>query len=96
MALSANQVAVTGTAARLTSSATLQVETLLIKAHEDNVDPVFVGPTGVTTSTGYPIYAGEEFVVTPAHGGLQRTEKPYDVYVIGTTGDAVSWIGTQK
>lgn len=95
MALIGNQVNVTGTAAALTATA-VQVETLLVKPHADNGDPIFVGPQGVTLSTGYPVYAGEEFVIGPAHGSLLRTEKPKDVYVVGTSGDVASWIGTQK
>jgi hypothetical protein len=96
MALAGGQVAVTTSAQALTASTTAAVETLIVKAHSANDNPVYVGPAGVTTSTGYPIYAGEEFVLTPAHGSLAKTEKPSAVYVIGTAGDNVSWLGTAK
>ncbi len=95
MALLGNQVTVSGTAQQLTSSAAL-VETLIVKALEANANPVYVGELGVTTATGYPLYAGEEFVLTPPHGNLQRTPKPSEIYVIGTASDKIAWIGTRR
>lgn len=95
MALTGGQVTVSGTAQALTASG-VSVETLVLKAHSTNAASVYVGATGVTSSTGYPIAAGEEFIIAPAHGNLNRTEKPKDIYVVGTASDKVSWIGTQK
>lgn len=95
MALLGNQITISGTAQRLTSGSE-QVETLLLKAHASNSGDVYVGPSTVTTSNGYPISPGEEFTIGPAHGGLKRTEQPSEVYAIGTTSDKLSWVGTRK
>lgn len=95
MALVGGQVAISASAQQLTASG-VEVETLIVKAHEANANAVYLGPRGVTTSTGYPIYAGEEFVLAPAHGNLRKTPRPSEVYVIGTGSDTVAWIGTQK
>ena len=70
-----NQITISATAQALTAGDE-SAETLIIKAHATNDEPVYVGASGVATSTGYPVYPGEEFVLTPAHGGLAKTEKP--------------------
>lgn len=88
------QVAVTGTAAQLSSTAT-KLNSLIIKAHSANAANVYIGEAGVTTSTGYELVPGEEFIFTP-DTNLNKMPLPTEVYVVGTSGDDVSWIGTRR
>lgn len=95
MALIGNQVTISASAQALTAGSE-SVETLIVKAHTSNTGTVFVGPSGTTILTGYPVYPGEEFILTPAHGGLAKVPRPNEVYVIGTVSDKISWLGTRK
>jgi hypothetical protein len=92
--LTTGQKAVSASAAALTAAAT-QIETLILKAHPDNSAVVYFGDSTVTTSTGYPLDAGEEFQIAPGNGPLGLTPKPSEIYVIGTSG-TVAWVATPR
>lgn len=77
------QQTVTGAAAALASSGSL-VNGVIVKAGSTNANPVYVGPSGVTSSTGYRLNAGEaiSYAVANASG----------VYIIGTAGTDVVYV----
>ena len=80
------QQAVTGSAVALAS----QANTVgCIKAVPGNSLTVYIGLAGVTTSTGYPLAAGESFC-SPTNN-LNR------IFVIAsTTGSSVAWFVTNQ
>jgi hypothetical protein len=83
-AVLSNQQAVTATAAALASNACRKA---LIKALVANSINVYVGPSGITTSTGYELGPGEAVTLDITNTNL--------VFVIAsTTGASVSWIAT--
>jgi hypothetical protein len=76
-----NQVAVTATAANLGSNS---VHGVCITALISNTIPVYVGGSGVTTSTGWPMNAGDFYCWQVNNTNL--------LYVIAsTTGASVAW-----
>ena len=91
------QVVVTGSAQPLSATAT-ETFAYVIKAPASNVNPVFIGNSGVTTSTGYQLDPGDEL----AYERLNQAGQPiykYDVsdwYVIGTpsAGDKCVWLAS--
>lgn len=93
------QLAVTTTAQKL-SSDEAPMETIVVKALTDNVVsvPVYFGnSSSVTTSTGYPLQAGEEFTFSPANGPLGRVPKLSEIWLVaGNTGSDVSWVATPR
>jgi len=50
------QISLTGAEAALPS---VSARRFKLKAHTDNTDFVYLGTTGVTSSTGYPLWAGD-------------------------------------
>lgn len=54
------QIATVGTSATQMSSGSTNVRKITIKALTTNVDTVYIGGSGVTTSTGFPLLPGEE------------------------------------
>jgi hypothetical protein len=83
-AVISGQQAVTGSAAALATNATKNV---CLKAAIANTINVFIGPTGVTTSTGLEVAPGQ-FVCEPVSNSNL-------LFVIAsTTGASVSWIAT--
>lgn len=82
--LLSGQQAVTGSAVNLGSHA---VKTFCLLADTANTIPVYAGPSGVTTSTGVKLNAGEAWCTSVNNTNL--------VYVIATTtGANISWGGT--
>ena len=80
----AGQKAVTATAAALATN-TL-VNGLCIEALSTNLISVFIGPSGVTTSTGLELAAGATYCPSVSNSNA--------IYVIAsTTGASVSWSG---
>jgi hypothetical protein len=91
------QAAVTTIAAALSANVTqIGRDSLIIKAHAGNSGSVYIGETGVTTSTGYPLAPGEEIAMVSSVHPRRETFKPADVYVVGTNGDRVAWMGRQN
>ncbi len=81
--LRSGQTAVTATAAALTSSTVaLQV---IIKANTDNAIPVYLGPSGVTTSTGFRLDPGDSVT-------LEVLDLSAIYLIASTTGASVSWV----
>jgi len=78
------QIAVTGSAVAFSSNA---IKSVTIKALVGNTISVYVGPTGVTTSTGYELIAGDSITLA-----LANTNTIY--LIASTTGASVSWIAT--
>jgi len=80
----AGQQAVTGTATALPSVAVRQV--CVTHVEGGSVGTVYVGPTGVTTSTGWPL--------TPGAGVCLPTDSVADVFVIASgVGSSIAYVG---
>lgn len=80
--LLSGQGSVTGTAAALPSNACKKVT---LKANTANTITIYIGPTGVTTSTGLALDPGESVVIEVSNTNLIFT-------VASTTGAGYSWI----
>lgn len=81
------QTTIGTTAAALSSSTAPFNQNVMIKAASTNTGAVYVGASGVTTSTGFPLAAGQSVTV----GAVS----PSVCYVIGSaSGQAVAWIGS--
>ena len=78
---SSGQQAVTGTAAALPTAAARAVCVMALPANAINV---FVGPTGVTTSTGIPLQPGQSMCQPVSNSNLFFV-------VASTTGASVAW-----
>jgi hypothetical protein len=93
----AGQVAVTGTAAALSTS-TSEISVLLIQADWDNAAEVCVGPTGVTTSTGFKLTPGQELSLEYQNvsGDFVVEPKLTELFVVGSPGDGVSWLAWRR
>lgn len=91
------QKAVTATAQQLTSDSA-PIETLVLKGVSGNtIDVYFGNSSSVTTSTGYPLAANEEFVFSPANEQLKKTPLPSDIYVIASdVGATIAWTATPR
>jgi hypothetical protein len=89
------QVVVSGTRAALTS-VVYENSLFILKASSNNQDPVYVGSSTVTTSNGHLLLPGEDLDLTNSMLiGSQRMDiRPNEIYVVGTTGDTVSWFGS--
>lgn len=76
-----------GTSEAALSSSTAKLNRgVVVKALATNPGIVYVGITGVTTSTGFPLYPGDDVTVEATSAS--------QVYLIGsTTGNEVRWIG---
>jgi len=60
-------------------------QTLTITAGSSNTGKVFIGPSGVTSSTGYVLSAGGSVSLTVSNSNV--------IYVLGAnTSDTISWI----
>jgi hypothetical protein len=78
------QQAVTASAAALASNTVKQAQ---VMADPNNLNPVYVGPSGVTTATGYKLMPGGSTPMLP----VNNTNV---LFIIGSTNDNVSWIAT--
>jgi hypothetical protein len=78
------QSAVTGTAAALTGQAL--TKGVCVEALSTNTISVYIGPSGVTTSTGIEVPAGSGFCIAVSNTNI--------LYVVAsTTGATVTWAG---
>lgn len=67
----------------------------VIKARPGNTGPVYIGESGVTTSTGYILEPGDSFEVTAALTGHPVFNVALSqLYVIGTSSDKISWLSS--
>jgi drug/metabolite transporter (DMT)-like permease len=78
-----NQQAVTASAAALASQA---LRTICVKAMHANTTTVYIGNASVTTGNGMELIADQSWCGNITNANL--------VYIIGTAGANVSWIGT--
>lgn len=76
MSINASSVTVTTSATALASADSDQDEVLLTN---DGAADIFVGPSGVTTSTGFPVAAGAVLAITVPAG-----ETVYGIVASGT------------
>lgn len=82
-AILAGQLAVTATAQALPSNS---VQSVCVKALAANSIKVYVGPSGVTTSNGMELSAGDGWCTSVSNSNA--------IYVIAsTTGASISWAG---
>jgi hypothetical protein len=90
----AGQVAVSGTAQQL--SAPIGSNAFTIKASTLNAHSVFVGPQTVLLSTGFELSPGDTFDYERSDlSGQPRFQlNVSDFWVIGTSGDMVSWLAS--
>jgi hypothetical protein len=77
-------VAVTNTAIKLTANPTQASNGVVIHALAGNSTTIVVGNSGVTTSNGLVLAAGD--AVTVGAGDVSS------IYINGTAGDGVSWL----
>jgi len=90
------QVAVSAVAQQLSSRITETVG-YTIKAPLTNVQPVYIGASGVTTGTGYQLDPGDEL----QYERLNQSGQPIyklevsDWWVVGTSGDKLVWLASQ-
>ena len=77
------QQAVTGSAVALASHAL--VNGIVVTALVTNANPVYVGPSGVTSGSGYVLVPGQSI----SYGVTNSNH----VYILGTSGDNVTYTG---
>jgi hypothetical protein len=90
------QVAVTASAQPLSASPVTS-SVFTIKASALNINSVYIGAVGVTTTTGYELAAGESFDYERSdQSGQPRLQlQVSDFSVIGTAGtDRISWLAS--
>lgn len=75
-----NQQAVTASA---TALATNSAKSVCVTAFTTNTTIVYIGPSGVTTSTGFPL--------APGQGTCQPLSNSNLIFVVGTVGASVGW-----
>lgn len=84
-----------GTAAAL-SATPVGAVAFTIKAPQSNANPVFIGPAGVTLTTGFQLDPGDTF----DYERLSQNGQPFyqigpnDVYAAGTSPDVVTWLAS--
>lgn len=91
------QVNVTGTAAAITATPTLTAA-FTLQAPLTNANPIFVGASTVTTTTGFQIDPGAaiDYEHNDQHGQNKYVLNLSDFYVVGTTGDKLTWLGSPQ
>jgi hypothetical protein len=91
--LKTGQTSITASAQQLTTSR-LETDDWSVRALSTNVGNVAIGPSGVTTSTGYLLEPGDEFsfgsIIAAGHPVYDL--RPDELYVVGTSGDKVTWL----
>lgn len=89
------QVAVSSTPTAL-SAVPVNSAVYTIKATATNTASVYLGASTVSTSTGHFLDPGDSFTYTPnsQHGSAALNLQVSDWYVVGNSGDHVSWVAT--
>lgn len=90
----AGLISVTGSAQVLSSP--VGVQAWVLKAPLTNSNPIFIGPSTVTTANGYQMDPGDTFEYERiTQSGAPKYELgPADVYVVGTSGDKATWFAS--
>jgi hypothetical protein len=81
-------ISVTDTAVQIASSQAGCI-TVAVKALSGNGASIYVGGSGVTTSNGWELAAGESWEIDIDHA-------EYGIYINGTAGDGCCWAVLQK
>lgn len=89
------QVAVSGSAQQL-SSAAIDCAAFSIKAPYTNTHPVLIGSSIVSLTTGDFVDPGERITYErfDQNGQPRYNLRPSDFWVVGTSGDSVSWLAS--
>ena len=68
----------------------------VLKAPLSNKGPVFIGPAGVTSTTGHQLDQGDEYTYERlSQSGQPRYELSVsDFYMAGQSGDLVTWLAS--
>ncbi len=78
--------AIGGTALQLTATSQKLNNGVYVQAPSGNTQPVYIGPSGVTTGNGFAIAAG---VTSP----LIQCDDPSTLYAISSGSQELRWIG---
>ncbi len=91
----AGQVSVSGTAQAL-SSTPVTVAAFVVKAPATNVNPIYIGPSTVTTSNGHQLDPGDVFEYERSNFNGQNAYQlgPADIYVVGTSPDKATFFAS--
>jgi hypothetical protein len=85
--INVGQTTAASTATQLTASSIPMTNGILVQGLSTNKASVFVGGSGVTTTTGFELQAGQAVPLAPANANL--------IYVISTNNtDSVCWNAT--
>lgn len=78
------------------STTPVNVSAWILKAPITNSGPVFIGPAGVTSTTGHAMDPGDsqEYERTTQNTGNRYELSPQDVWAAGTSGDILTWFGS--
>jgi hypothetical protein len=89
------QLALTGSAQQLTGTIPA-TSVFSVKAPKSNTHPAFVGPAGVTLTTGYQLDPGDEFNYESLsqNGQPAYQLRPSDFYGVGTSPDVLTWLAS--
>jgi hypothetical protein len=89
------QVALSGTA-QACSATVVTGNGWVIKAPATNAHNAYIGPAGVTTSTGHVLCPGDEFPYERRDqvGAPTFDLRVSDFYAVGTSGDVVTWLAS--
>jgi hypothetical protein len=68
----------------------------VLKAPSTNAGPVYVGAAAVTAGTGHQYDPGDSFEYerSSQNGAPKYQISPDDIYVVGTSGDRVTWFAS--
>lgn len=88
------QLTVSASAQQLTSPVT--VTAFELKAPIANQNTLWIGPAGVTATTGYPLEPGDRlgYERGDQHGQTRLSLTPSDIYAVGTGPDVLAWFGS--
>lgn len=89
------QVAV-GASALPLSAAPLTVKSWVLKAPSSNAAAAYIGAAGVTVNNGHQMDPGDvfEYEIRYFQGEPFYPLQPSDIFVVGTSGDKVSWLAS--
>ncbi|MDE2102255.1 MAG: hypothetical protein KGL39_33730 [Patescibacteria group bacterium] len=91
------QVAVSGTAQQIDPNQTAsKCRAFTIYAPKGNSAGVFIGASGITSSTGHQLDPGQSFTYERRSDNAQPFYqlRPSDFWVVGTSPDKVSWLAS--
>jgi len=77
-------IAVTNTAVQMSTNTSQLKNGVIVQALSGNSDSIYIGASGVTTSTGFELQAGQATSLA--------TDKLSNIYVNGTSGDGICYI----